>query len=80
MYDGNYVSPTEAFAEMQKSTFCLVPRGDTPSSRRFFSAIAAGCIPVLITDDYEPPFQHALLRVRRMQKQEVHKKADLLEL
>ena len=59
-YDGNYVSPTEAFTEMQQSTFCLVPRGDTPSSRRFFLAIAAGCIPVLIVDDYEPPFRQEL--------------------
>jgi len=59
-YDKTFVSPAETFAEMQQSTFCLVPRGDTPSSRRFFSAIAAGCIPVLIADDYTPPFSHAL--------------------
>ena len=41
---------------MQRSTFCLAPRGDTPSSRRVFDAVAAGCIPVLIADDYTPPF------------------------
>ena len=32
---------------MLKSKFCLVPEGDTPSSRRLFEALAAGCIPVL---------------------------------
>ena len=42
---------------MRQSTFCLVPRGDTPSSRRVFDAVAAGCIPVLIADDYTPPFE-----------------------
>ena len=49
-----------AYSSMQDSVFCLVPRGDTPSSRRLFDAVAAGCIPVIIGDDYEPPFQHAL--------------------
>ena len=42
---------------MRQSTFCLVPRGDTPSSRRVFDAVAAGCIPVLIANDYTPPFE-----------------------
>lgn len=32
---------------MLKSKFCLVPEGDTPSSRRLFEALAAGCIPVM---------------------------------
>ncbi|CAN0412541.1 unnamed protein product, partial [Scytosiphon promiscuus] len=27
--------------------FCFCPRGDTPSSRRLFDAIAAGCIPIV---------------------------------
>lgn len=29
------------------SKFCLVPRGDTYTSRRLYDAVAAGCIPVL---------------------------------
>jgi len=29
------------------SVFCLCPRGDTPSSRRLFDAVEAGCIPVM---------------------------------
>lgn len=45
---------------MRQSTFCLVPRGDTPSSRRVFDAIEAGCIPVLISDDFRPPFSEEL--------------------
>ena len=36
---------------MLSSTFCWVPRGDNPTSRRIFDAIAAGCIPVVVSDD-----------------------------
>ena len=35
---------------MLRAEFCLAPKGDTPSSGRFFSAIACGCIPVVISD------------------------------
>ena len=48
------------YVSMRKSVFCLVPRGDTPSSRRLFDAVSAGCIPVIISDDYTPAFQSAL--------------------
>lgn len=30
------------------SAFCLVPAGDTPSSRRLFDALSAGCIPIIL--------------------------------
>jgi len=33
---------------MRASLFCLVPVGDTPTSRRLFDAIASGCIPVYL--------------------------------
>lgn len=42
--------------EMKKSIFCIVPRGDTPTSRRLFDAISAGCIPVILADDIKLPF------------------------
>jgi len=32
------------------STFCLVPAGDTATSRRLFDALASGCIPILLVD------------------------------
>ena len=31
-----------------RSRYCLVPAGDTPTSRRLFDALAAGCIPVYL--------------------------------
>lgn len=36
----------------QDSTFCFAPRGDTPTSRRLFDALGAGCIPIIM-DTYE---------------------------
>ena len=45
---------------MLASTFCLAPRGDTPSSRRTYEAIAAGCIPVIIADELRLPFSRRL--------------------
>ena len=36
---------------MMESAFCWIPRGDNPTSRRIFDAVAAGCIPVVVSDD-----------------------------
>ena len=36
--------------QMLRSEFCLTPKGDTPTSGRFFHAMACGCIPVVISD------------------------------
>ena len=53
--------PHEAYLRrMIQSTFCLAPRGDTASSRRVYEAIAAGCIPVIIADDLNLPFEKRL--------------------
>ena len=30
------------------SRFCFVPNGDTPTSRRLYDALAAGCVPVSV--------------------------------
>jgi Exostosin family len=36
-----------------KSKFALIVRGDTPGTTAFVNAIAAGCIPVIISDGFE---------------------------
>ena len=41
------------FDEMKRSLFCIVPPGDSPPSSRLYLAVAAGCIPVLLSDEYE---------------------------
>ncbi|KAL7003810.1 hypothetical protein U1Q18_004954 [Sarracenia purpurea var. burkii] len=45
---------------MRKSIFCLTPAGDTPSSARLFDAIVSGCIPVIVSDELELPFEGIL--------------------
>jgi hypothetical protein len=41
---------------MRRSKFCLVPSGDTPNTSRLFDALAAGCIPVIISQLVSLPF------------------------
>lgn len=43
-----------------RSVFCLSPAGDTPSSARLFDAIVSGCIPVIVSDELELPFEGIL--------------------
>ncbi|KAH9551556.1 hypothetical protein CY35_09G020900 [Sphagnum magellanicum] len=45
---------------MRASKFCLHLAGDTPSSNRLFDAIASHCVPVIISDDLELPFEEEL--------------------
>ncbi|KAH6818618.1 exostosin family protein [Perilla frutescens var. frutescens] len=50
----------QASQGMQSSKFCLNIAGDTPSSNRLFDAIASHCVPVIISDDIELPFEDIL--------------------
>lgn len=45
---------------MASSKFCLNIAGDTPSSNRLFDAIATHCVPVIISDDIELPYEDVL--------------------
>ncbi|OIV89316.1 hypothetical protein TanjilG_23713 [Lupinus angustifolius] len=45
---------------MQSSKFCLNIAGDTPSSNRLFDAIVSHCVPVIISDDIELPYEDVL--------------------
>lgn len=45
---------------MASSKFCLNIAGDTPSSNRLFDAIASHCVPVIISDDIELPFEDVI--------------------
>uniref|UniRef100_A0A804LWA5 Exostosin GT47 domain-containing protein n=1 Tax=Zea mays TaxID=4577 RepID=A0A804LWA5_MAIZE len=49
-----------ATAGMSTSKFCLNIAGDTPSSNRLFDAIVSHCVPVIISDDIELPFEDML--------------------
>ena len=42
---------------MRTCRFCLIPKGMTPSSRRLYEAIAAKCVPVVLSDNFVLPFE-----------------------
>mgnify|MGYP004713373497 CR=1 FL=1 len=50
----------QASRGMALSKFCLNIAGDTPSSNRLFDAIASHCVPVIISDEIELPFEDIL--------------------
>ena len=35
---------------MQAAEYCFAPAGDTPTSSRLYSSLAAGCVPVVLAD------------------------------
>ncbi|KAI4371210.1 hypothetical protein MLD38_019473 [Melastoma candidum] len=45
---------------MHTSKFCLNPAGDTPSACRLFDAIVSMCIPVIVSDSIELPFEDVI--------------------
>ncbi|KAE9598720.1 hypothetical protein Lal_00022407 [Lupinus albus] len=45
---------------MHTSKFCLHPAGDTPSACRLFDAIVSLCVPVVVSDYIEFPFEDVI--------------------
>lgn len=52
-----FCSGNQSTEGMRLSKFCLHPAGDTPSSCRLFDAIASHCVPVIVSDYIELPFE-----------------------
>ena len=77
--------PHEAYLQrMLRAVFCLAPRGDTASSRRVYEAIAAGCIPVIISDALKLPFARRLhypdFSVRLSEKEALERPMRMLRM
>uniref|UniRef100_A0A0D9WAZ0 Exostosin GT47 domain-containing protein n=1 Tax=Leersia perrieri TaxID=77586 RepID=A0A0D9WAZ0_9ORYZ len=53
----NATGREQSIKGMRTSEFCLHPAGDTPSSCRLFDAVASLCIPVIVSDEIELPFE-----------------------
>lgn len=45
---------------MHTSKFCLNPAGDTPSACRLFDAVISLCVPVIVSDNIELPFEDVI--------------------
>ncbi|KAE8714275.1 hypothetical protein F3Y22_tig00110198pilonHSYRG00106 [Hibiscus syriacus] len=56
----NATGREQSIKGMRSSEFCLHPAGDTPTSCRLFDAIQSLCIPVIVSDNIELPFEGML--------------------
>ncbi|KAK4774577.1 hypothetical protein SAY86_009512 [Trapa natans] len=56
----NATGRQQSIKGMRTSEFCLHPAGDTPTSCRLFDAIESLCIPVIVSDNIELPFEGML--------------------
>ena len=59
-YLPQHLSHNEYLCAMRASIFCLAPRGRAVWSPRLDEAIHAGCIPVLLSENYDAPFSNVL--------------------
>lgn len=53
----NATGKEQSIKGMRGSEFCLHPAGDTPTSCRLFDAIQSLCIPVIVSDHIELPYE-----------------------
>ncbi|KAJ4846091.1 Beta-galactosidase 15 [Turnera subulata] len=53
----NATGREQSIRGMRTSEFCLHPAGDTPTSCRLFDAVQSLCIPVVVSDNIELPFE-----------------------
>ncbi|KAL1543914.1 putative arabinosyltransferase ARAD1 [Salvia divinorum] len=53
----NATGKEQSIKGMRSSEFCLHPAGDTPTSCRLFDAVQSLCIPVIVSDNVELPFE-----------------------
>ena len=57
LFSISFLSLSQSTYGMRKSKFCLHPAGDTPSSCRLFDAIVSHCVPVIVSDQIELPYE-----------------------
>ena len=60
--------------------FCLCPRGWSPWTLRAYQAMMVGCIPVILADEIELPFENSLswstltVKIRESEASQVRQK------
>ena len=55
----------ETIRWMQRSKFCICPPGDVPYNKRYFTALLAGCIPVIFSYPSAVPKERNWWKIRK---------------
>ncbi|MQM16486.1 hypothetical protein Taro_049444 [Colocasia esculenta] len=56
----NKLGRTEYFQHLRNAKFCLAPRGESSWTLRFFESYFVECVPVILSDQVELPFQNII--------------------
>ncbi|XP_039015705.1 probable beta-1,4-xylosyltransferase IRX10 isoform X2 [Hibiscus syriacus] len=56
----NKLGRLEYFQHLGNAKFCLAPRGESSWTLRFFEAFFVECVPVILSDQVELPFQNVI--------------------
>ena len=70
VFEGHTASSSQLpyATSMLHSVFCLIPSGHTCTTRRYYDAIAAGCLPILVDCEWHPaPFDEGSKGLNRTQ-------------
>jgi hypothetical protein len=63
---------------MANSTFCVVPPGDAPSSKRLYDAISALCIPIIFANRFTLPYDGLFVDYEKISLQIPSKEVETL--
>ncbi|KAL5560450.1 hypothetical protein UlMin_036661 [Ulmus minor] len=56
----NKLARTEYFEHLRNAKFCLAPRGESSWTLRFYESFFVECVPVILSDQAEFPFQNVI--------------------
>jgi len=76
IFVGQNLSLTDMHGVMGNAKFCFVPKGKSAWSLRFFEALFANCIPVVLSDYWALPFEEFLDLPSFVIKWPMHKVGD----
>eukprot|EP00397_Hematodinium_sp_SG-2012_P040446 GEMP01044320.1.p1 GENE.GEMP01044320.1~~GEMP01044320.1.p1 ORF type:complete len:357 (+),score=33.93 GEMP01044320.1:672-1742(+) len=58
LFIGQNLSMVEVHQKMGQTKFCLIPKGKSAWSLRLYEALFANCVPVVLSDYWELPFEN----------------------
>ncbi|XP_078433390.1 exostosin family protein isoform X2 [Wolffia australiana] len=76
----NKLGRTDYFHHLRNAKFCLAPRGESSWTLRFYEAFFVECVPVILSDQVELPFQNIIdFRLFSIKWPSTHISTELLD-